>query len=116
METYIITEQDIERLYRIFPDSGEGLQVCTIVDNWVETLNELPIPKKADLYCDFRTKTNKVEYIVNLVLEEDRIEFHKFLEQNNFIKPEQPYYVKDGKVFDYNSLRRLFLESRENGI
>ena len=64
----------------------------------------------------FAQKTNKVEYIVNLVLEEDWIEFHKFLEQNNFIKPEQPYYVKDGKVFDLNSLRRLFLESRENGI
>lgn len=38
MKTYIITEQDIERLYTLFPDLGEGLQACTIINNWVETL------------------------------------------------------------------------------
>lgn len=41
MKKYIITEEDIERLYRIIPDLGEGLQVCTIVDNWIESLNYL---------------------------------------------------------------------------
>ena len=38
MKTYIITEQDIERLYTLFPDLGEVLQACTIINNWVETL------------------------------------------------------------------------------
>lgn len=89
MKTYIITEKDIETLTQLFPDLGEGLTV----EDWVETLNELPTPKKLD---------------------ENKTEFAKFIENNNFIKPEQPYYVRKGEVFDYGDLRQLFLESKNS--
>lgn len=116
MKTYIITEKDIETLTQLFPDLGEGLTVNRIVEDWVETLNELPTPKKLDLSCDTPEDfyINRANYFVTLELDKDKTEFAKFIEEYNFIKPEQPYYVRKGEIFDYGDLRQLFLESKNS--
>ena len=95
MKTFIITEKDIERLQEIYSNDGDSWWHNSRMDEWVETLNELPTPKKQ-------------------VFDEGKTEFAKFIEEDNFIKPQQPYYVREGKVFDYGDLRQLFLESKKS--
>jgi len=116
MKTYIITEKDLERLQEIYNNDGDSWWHNGRMDEWEETLNELPTHKKLDL--SFKTPedfyTNRTKYFVNIALDEDRTEFSKFIEENNFIKPEQPYYVRDGEIFDYGDLRELFLENRNS--
>jgi hypothetical protein len=89
MKTYIVTEKDISDI-----KSLAILNDDIAIDDILENLNELPPPKK-------------------LELNENRTEFSKFIEDSGFIKPEQPYYIKDGEVFEYGDLRQLFLKSRE---
>lgn len=105
MKAYIITEQEINdiKYYLLQKDSIK-------IDDVLENLNELPIPKKLDLSHNIPEDfyTNRAKYFVKLELNEDRTEFSKFIEENNFIKPGQPYYIKDGVVFDYGDLRELF--------
>lgn len=107
MKTYIITEKDIENLIEWFKGDyySEG-----IIENWKENLNELPLPKKLDWNFEVPDDfyTNRVKYFVNLELD---TEFGRFVE-DNFIRPTQPYYVKDGEIFDYGDVREIFLENR----
>ena len=116
MKTYIITEKDLERLQETYSNGGDSWWHNSRMDEWEDTLNELTTPKKLDLNWDIPEDfyTNRAKYFVTLKLDEDRTEFSKFIEENNFIKPEQPYYVKDGEIFDYGDLRELFLESRKS--
>lgn len=89
MKTYIITDKDIINI-KDFAILGDDIAIDDILEN----LNELPTPKKLDFS------------------DEDRTEFKKFIEDNNFIKPKQPYYVREGEVLDYGDLRQLFLDNR----
>lgn len=106
MKTYIITEKDIEIL-----KYGSRHSIDDILDN----LNELSVPKKIDLNFQIPEDfyTNRPKYFLKLELNNQQTEFFKFIEENNFTKPEQPYYEKDGEIFDYGDLRELFLKSRE---
>jgi hypothetical protein len=109
MKTYIVTQRHIELL------KDRLITEYSVITNWEESLDELPKPKKLDLNWSIPEDfyTNRAKYFVTLELDKDRTEFYKFIEDNKFIKPEQPYYVKDGVVFDYSDLRELFLESKK---
>ena len=111
-KTYIITEQDINIIKNCMIRQDD-----TTIDDILENLNELPTPKKLDINWtvpdDFYT--NRHGYGVKIELDENMIEFSKFIEDNNFIKPEQPYYVGGGEVLSYSDLREIFLESVKNG-
>ena len=109
MRAYILTDKDIIDI-KTQAILGDDIAIDDILEN----LNELPAPKKIDF--DYSTPddfyTNRAKYFVNIKLDEHRTEFNRFIEDNHFIKPEQPYYIKEGNIFDYGDLRQLFLESR----
>jgi hypothetical protein len=113
MKTYIITEKDIEEI-KYYSVTNNDLAVDDILDS----LNQLPISKKLDLTLEIPSDfhTNRAKYFVNIELDEHKTEFSKFIEENNFIKPEQPYYEKDGYIVDYGEMRELFLENRAKKI
>lgn len=110
MKAYILTDRDIKDIknYAILGDD-------IAIDDVLENLNELPTPKKIVLDWNIPDDfyTNPAKYYITIKLDEYRTEFNKFIEDNHFIKPEQPYYIKDGNIFDYGDLRQLFLESRD---
>lgn len=111
MKTYIITDKNIINI-KSFAVLGDDIAIDDILEN----LNELPTPKKLDFSWDMDIPdyfyTNRQKYFVNIKLDEDRTEFKKFIEDNNFTKPNQPYYVREGEVLDYGYLRQLFLDNR----
>lgn len=107
MKTYIITEKDIDQI-RFGSTIGDDITIDDVLDN----LNELPVSEKYNFEIEIPDDfyTNRTKYFVNIELDDQRTEFKKFIEDNNFTKPEQPYYEKDGYIVDYGEMRDLFLE------
>ena len=102
MKTYIITDKDIIDIKTLAILSDD-----IAIDDILENLNELPTPKKQ--LFDLKITDDFLEWLC-----EDRTEFKNFINDNGFTKPEQPYYVRKGDVFEYDDLRKLFLDSRNS--
>ena len=75
MKTYIITEEDIERLRRNLDSGGDEVYwYISQLDNWEETLNELSTPKKSNFKYEIPEDfyTNRAKYFVMLELEKPK--------------------------------------------